>query len=417
MKHYWFTIETYVHISIKRNDVLLYNSYTGKSLIYKGEKKILAMVKRIESKKNLYVILLSEKDIADPVTRRFVVDIKENFMGDLIDASYSSGKPVQMKPILTVKNDVKYLKNDDDRSVGEDMMKYLTEISLYINDECSQNCFICQNAYKQFHCCTKNMKHKSESDIKKINVLLNELISSPVINLNIIGGNILSYSQFEDLITSLYKKKFQKTFFCHYSNINVDNNLLKLLKFNSSLVNILITLPADERKLIVAVETLKKEAIKAKYTFIIQYDREFEQIQNIVQSFDIIDYYLQPFYNGKNLKFFKKNVFVSKDEVLDDKPSIKEILRNMLINSQNFGRLTITSDGNIYSNINSRRIGILGKDSIYDVIYKEMYQGKSWRRIRKNVEPCKRCIFFALCPPISNYSYAIGKYDLCHMKI
>ncbi len=54
--------------------------------------------------------------------------------------------------------------------------------------------------------------------------------------------------------------------------------------------------------------------------------------------------------------------------------------------------------------------------TIHGRTYKEMYRGKSWRRIRKKVEPCKKCTFEALCPPLSNYEYALGANNLCHIR-
>lgn len=76
-------------------------------------------------------------------------------------------------------------------------------------------------------------------------------------------------------------------------------------------------------------------------------------------------------------------------------------------------KLTIIPDGKIYANINQPCIGKLGKDILYDVVYKEIYKGKSWRMTRLKTKPCTGCILSALCPPISNYEQIIGDYNVC----
>jgi pseudo-rSAM protein len=78
--------------------------------------------------------------------------------------------------------------------------------------------------------------------------------------------------------------------------------------------------------------------------------------------------------------------------------------------------LTVLSNKKVYANLNNPGIEILGRDDILDIVYKEMHKGKSWTKIRKYVTPCKSCVFNALCPPISNYEYTLGKYDLCYMS-
>ena len=45
-----------------------------------------------------------------------------------------------------------------------------------------------------------------------------------------------------------------------------------------------------------------------------------------------------------------------------------------------------------------------------------MDKGKSWWKLRTNIKPCNNCLYNLLCPPISNYEYVIGKYNLCNIK-
>ena len=407
-KKYWFTIESYVHISIKKDSLLLYNSLTGEALEYSGKPahKILHLVKKLHSPGNLRVIRLTQDDLEDLVLAQFVNKTRKYFMGDLIDTSYSKRKPVQLAPILNIKKDVNFLKKEATRSVGEDIMTYLTEVFLYINNHCEQKCSVCGTAYKQFSCCTLRRNRKGDMDTVKIKMYLEELKSSSLICLNILGGDIFTHANWAELIEIFNSNPAQKTFYSHYLNVikgNEDRNkvkaILNRIKTDSSLLKILVTYPIKKDKLKDLLETIKAVELNSKFVFIIQSEDEFEKAETLISSYQLDNHDFQPFYNGKNLEFFRQNVFLDKNEILQAKPTLNDIFQNSVVNKLNFGRLTVFHNGDIYANVNAPRLGVLGRDSLYDILYKEMDHGKSWRRLRKSVTPCKSCTFESLCPP------------------
>jgi pseudo-rSAM protein len=418
-KNFWFYIDTYVHISIKKNTLLLYNTLTGKALEYstKEDRGIINLVRRLLSGKNLQVTRLTGKDLQDPHISKFVTDIRNNFMGDIIDTSYSIGKPVQMMPILTIQGNVKQLKKDTTRSVGENMMKYLTEIFLFINNDCYQDCRMCNTAYKQFPCCAKMKNSKGELDIYKIEKLFNELMGSSLTNINILGGDIFAYSKFEELLEIINQHPAQKVYYCHYKNLAKEKSRYKLFHCDSSMLKILFSFPIEEERLQASLQILNNSNFKAKLIFVIEKESEFEEAEAIISKYRIANYGYLPHFNGENQLFFKENVFQDQEEILESRPQLRDIHQNMVVNNLNFGRLTITNNGHIYSNINASRLGVLGQDSLYDIVFKELDVGKSWKRIRKNLKPCNQCTFEALCPPVSNYSYAFGRNNLCHKPL
>ncbi len=429
-KAYWFYIETYVHISKKKDSLLLYNTFTGKALEYSGEphRKILNLVRRLQSRENLWIIRLTKRDLQDPVISEFVRTVRAYFMGDLLDTSFSRRKPVQMVPIVTIRKNVQLLKKQGNRSVGEGIMEYLSELSLYINSECRRDCGICAAAYKQFPCCTTQKAGKRELELSKIRELLKQLVSSTLTNINILGGDILAYGEFEELVDTLYKypgytdkgqpgHRVQKTFVAHYLNVAAGSGRLGALKPQSSLLKIPVTYPIDKEKLEAALEAVKAAGIDTTFIFILQNEAEYDAAEALITTLQIPGYKFLPFFNGKNLEFFQQNVFFEKKEILESKPSLRDIYQNGEVNSLNFGRLIVFSNGHIHANANAARLGILASDSIYDVLYKELYHGRSWRRIRKHAATCKGCTFQSVCPPLSNYTYAVGRNDLCFKGI
>ena len=49
---YWLYIEPYVHITLKKENVLLYNTVNGESIRYFNEPFIAALIKKLINKKN-----------------------------------------------------------------------------------------------------------------------------------------------------------------------------------------------------------------------------------------------------------------------------------------------------------------------------------------------------------------------------
>lgn len=418
-KDYWFYIETYVHISMKKDSLLLYNTFTGTALEYSGNTpaKVFALVRRLLHRGNLWIIRLSINDLKDPEIGGFVQAVRSRFMGDLLGTSWSDGKPVQTVPIVTIEKSVERLKGKDRRSVGEGLMEHLSELFFYINSRCSQDCRICQAAYKQFPCCTRAKGGSRELSTALIETLLIQVTASSISKINIHGGDITEFKELNKLVHLLEKNTAKKTYVVHYKNMAARGERLGILTPGHSHLKIPVTFPLDKASLEAALEVLGKIAVEATFCFIIQSEAEYDAAEALISTLAIPDYTFLPFFNGENLEFFQQNVFFEKDEILQSKPSLRDIYQNGEVNSLNFGRLSVFGNRHLHANPNAPRLGILGKDSIYDVLYNELYRGKSWRRVRKHQQPCKGCTFREVCPPLSNYTHALGRNDLCFKGI
>ncbi len=121
--------------------------------------------------------------------------------------------------------------------------------------------------------------------------------------------------------------------------------------------------------------------------------------------------------NDKFLSFSaaKKLLEKNEEDLFDDVHEQNDIFAKSKINLNNFGKLIILTNGDILSNINGKPLGNFHESSIKDAIYNELQTEESWRLTKNKVKVCKDCIYNQLCPPISNYELAIGKYNLCHV--
>lgn len=152
------------------------------------------------------------------------------------------------------------------------------------------------------------------------------------------------------------------------------------------------------------------------WLFKVYTEEELETVSKLIDQHELQNYKIVPVYDNTNLPFFEKQVFLEKEDIFSKPVSMQEIMRKQVLNTNNFGKLFITSDGSVYAGSTlEAQIGNLHTESIRQLIHKEMTEGKSWLRIRDQ-KPCCNCIYQWLCPSPSDYELAINRPNLCHIK-
>lgn len=412
-KSSWFYLDPYVHIAIKQGHALVYNTLTGQAL-KEDSPVIVDLIKRLNSKKNLLVVELGEEELNSPEIAAFVTRVRDHFSGDLIDKSFSGGKPIQMRPQVKVQKDVAELKKGGESYVGEEIMNYLTEISLYIDNSCTRDCSSCPGGYKQFAWCTRG-NVRNELEIEEIKRFLSDALGSSLFKLNILGGDIFAYSKFAGLVDYFNKSPKPKTYYSHYLNLEGREKEIGQIDKSSASFAVLVDLPVKEDRLAGVAAVLSSPDVQ--YIFMIQGEEEIASVEAIASRLHLRQVAFKPFYNGSNFDFFKNNVFINKEELFLLKPTLKQVFSRMKLNPLSFGKITVLSNRGIYADVNAKKIGVLGRDSLYDVVLREMFNGKSWRRSRNRVSPCKSCVYCYLCPPLTGYEYSLKRNNLCNLWI
>ena len=183
---------------------------------------------------------------------------------------------------------------------------------------------------------------------------------------------------------------------------------------NNFLYCVLVNFPIDIRLWEDVLITLREQNLSYKYIFNVASLNDCQDAEQLIERFRIKEYQIKPIYDGTNMTFFKEYVFLSKKDILSMPISIKNIFANQAINTYDFGKINIMSNGDVFANMNFLPIGNIYKDSVYDIVCKELNEGESWFRVRDK-EPCNRCVFQWLCPSPSDYEIAIGLTNLCHV--
>lgn len=371
---YWFTIEPYVYINILNKKALLYNTLDGK-YIKTFNLKIIQILEEILCEKNCGVALLPQYVYDDIEIKTFINELRSKFMGDIIEVSLSEGKPVQILPYLNYKDLHKY---KHQFSSLENLLQTLCEITIYLDDTVNVKALI---EYLQSF--SLNLTYNIIGDWK-----------------NIPNGNLL--------IDYLGQISYSNYIQCSYTYIPL---LESSLKKNFS-YQVYVSFPVDHFLMNSSYAFLNHQEIPFQYIFQVTSLDDCNEVATLIEKYDIQKYQLKPLYTKDNISFFKGNIFLTEKDILSTKVNMRTIFRRHIINENDFGKLSIHSNGDIYANVLHRKLGNINTDSIYQIIKKEIEIGESWLRIR-NQKPCCDCLYQYICPSPSDLDFVIGQLNLC----
>ena len=377
--NYWLKIEPYVHISIVNSNVLLYNTFDG-SFIESKDIEIVKLLKETLLKENCGVVLLTAERYNLDNIRKFIMELRAKYMGDIIDIELSKSKPVQIMPFTSLVNTQELFKKQN-FPTGKKILEYLSEISIYVD---------------------------YNTNIMDLNSFLKSLPNISTVN---IIANLKDVANYKELLLVLDQFPSLKKITCNYSNVIS----LQPEFVNNFSYSILINYPIDISKWNYSRRLLLNQSIPFECIFEVTSMDNYSQINKFIEEFGIEKHQLKPVYTGDNIDFFKENVFLTKDDILSTPLSISDFFINQSMNIFDFGKIAIMSNGDIYANVNYPILGNIHTHSIYEIISKELEEGRSWLRIR-NQAPCNTCLYQWFCPSPSNYEIAIGRPNLCHVK-
>lgn len=412
-------IEPYTHINIKDGNCLLYNTLDGQLLVYENSPSIAALLAQMMSPQNLNAII-TEKNLLEENNLLKFLELAKNmqllYWYDYTKEDSSHKKPVSIPAILNFHREREKMALDPERNLGIDIMKYLHKLNIYINcfqDDLSNTLF--KEGYKQFlfPYSEKDYKELKFSDIQK---MLEQIKTSVFCEITILGGNIFQYTELGELLECLTQLPLKKELGLFYKDITEENlERLKFLageKLKDVSFKVFVASPLEKNKLIRCIELIKQFIIQPMYEFVVQSEADADDLDEILNVIDPNEFQVKPFYNGNNYKFFQENIFIQKDDLSEPVVSKKDIYARSVMNTTTFGHITILSNGAVHSNPNEAPIGSIAQN-VKQLILNEFTEGKGWFKLRKDLEPCAKCIYQQICPPVSHYEYVLGRNDLC----
>lgn len=406
----WLYLEPYTFISEDKDYHYFYNANAFKSISFHKNEVISPIVAELQNIDNLYSVKIRVKDLEDLRLLNFVETIQSLGLGDIIEGDLD--KPIIMPPILNLQKSIKRLK-EHKVPIGENILSYLHEVSIYVNGTCSFDCPNCQARYKQYLCCTKSTKVLNPTLLRDF--LFSIYYTGAAVTLS--GGNIFQYKELEEVLAIVEGIDATHTLVSDWRNIPEDLSVLSKRKKEAFRLKVLVNEPADTAAVIALAQRIKELRIKQCWEISITSFPEYEKAEALSESLSewADDVTIRPFYTGENIGFFEECIFIDQEELDNIELDRQGIFALQALNTNHFGKITILPDGHVYANVNEKPLGRI-QDPIKEMLCAELGKGTSWRRTRYHLEPCLQCRYKLICPSPSNYELAIGKNNLCHMN-
>lgn len=404
---YWFYLEPYCFIFKTENEYVVYNTLNSSYLRVPEAPLISDIMSILDDASNGYCIVLDETQVAEPSFVKFVKQVKDTFSGGLVNANSENSKPFIFKPVLFLNTNIRKAKEKDFSFLGERILENLNEVSMYLPNACKENCEGCTSYYKQMlHCTCFSAENMSIANYLS---LILDLNSSGVKKVNILGGDLLNNEYFLDLLPTLNGCNFKRVYHLYINNL--EETYKELLNDDIELV---VSIHSGFDKELVETWMNSFSSYNVLWKFVILSEVDILKMESLnVPSFVRME--VKPFYTGKNLSFFKENIFCSLEDIISEPISRKTIFRRQTLNEYFFGKLVFLPSGNVYANLNCRMIGKYPQSSLKKLVFEELTNSTAWFLLRDK-QPCDKCLNKYLCPSVSDYELVIGKDNLCLLE-
>ena len=405
---FWYGLKSEVYVHICKDKVLAYDTKQKKCRVSE-DKHVISLLRKAEEEESLGCVLIDEVKQFPSVLKWIQSTCKEN-MAIKIPYQKEVEHPVILRPLLSLNKDVSKIKDEKIMPFywGTNVKHLLNSLTIYVNANCKLNCKKCRTYCSQIPFCTNcEIENGTSLSTSQLNPLLLELSTFPIRSINIFGGDVYDKMILEVLKNAVERYSFCFRIYIHYEAYQKNGFV------DSQVVHLLIPAGFDAKYLKDIYKRVDNS--RAVLHFVVETEDDLQSVDNFVYKNNVVSYQSHPYYTGNNRDFFENYVYMSEEDLINAKLSMREVFRNQKLNANNFGTLYVMPNGSIMARMDGPTLGYVGHDELIDVIYKELISNTAWRNIRQG-EPCSQCVFQYLCPPLSNYESVIGKNDLCYMR-
>jgi pseudo-rSAM protein len=344
----FFYFEPNIHINIGLpNTVLIYNFSTAKETLVRSIPFFLKVKQLInEYEFGFY--------IDQPELIEVCQSLKDNLIGDII-VTKENKLPFLIPPhFFKVEKTRDYFTKLESRNINNNIFDYIFNLDLFIGTSFSDS--------------NKNIfPHLSNNNVIS-NVCFDDLIDclkdykfcSNIQSVNIYIAN-------SNIDSSVFFKKLRKILGTTTINLHLpvilSNNYIGDYKRNLYFDSRQIENPKVLNKLI------NKISIHDSITFVVESAKQFYIAEKIAIVKELDSYSVYPNFNGSNYEFFRKNVFIDHSTLFEEILSIDELFRNSQLNTNDFGRILIDSNGSYKTNLLGKTIGQINNDDLLKIVF------------------------------------------------
>lgn len=331
-KKKWLYLEPYTFIWNSQDSAYVYNSLSGEGFKFNHSPDTHAIAVELADMNSLGSVELDENQLASDSVTAFVKRIK-----DLIAGNVLTYRPVVMPPMLNLQADIERLRKDA-RSSGENALQYLYQMDI---------------------------RFASHNDSDYTNRLMNfirPLKNSIIRFINIHDAGLLDNVVLDMIISGLDGIQAPKEICLHLHEFAESFVKLKKADPKSYRFKVIISGNIDMNVMADAVRIMEESAKPVSWEFQVTSADECLLAENIIERYSLSVVGIKPFYNGNNRRFFEDNVYVTEEDLQTPELSRREVFAHQALNVNDFGKLTVTPDGDVYANTHHPPLGTIDND-------------------------------------------------------
>lgn len=388
-----------VHIWADKSSLLFFDTRNQNRKRFELNYLNKQMYNELSDVRNLYCIELGQNNRDEAL----LAEITREGFGVILQTSYEQ-RPIAIPPFHILKERF-YIGGN---RFFPRVMDYIKTITVHLGGDCKHKCPGCQYLYRQIHNCFSEKVCLTSEFIQALQYRINASNNLETINI------ICSSTDIELLQSSKIMQKEGVLTVYHLSWKNLSEDIIQSINSSGySLVKIIIDLSCisdeqldnicrlqkmyNDRIIIVFCVTGVKDEILLK-----------QHINQTVKENIEIHYC----YIGKDKEHIRQNYLLDYSDLQGLSADHNRIFGNRELNFTLFGRLVIHPDGTVRLNENTEVIGSV-EDDWTDMLNKALNKPNPWLLTRNKTEPCSRCIFCDLCPPIRNLELYMGDKLAC----
>lgn len=399
MKKYWLTLYPHTFIWYDERGGLLYNSVRGNSREFAPDPLTEKAYRELCDLDNLYTCEIDEPDgDGHPAFKAWTETVVSQGFGQLTERTEGVPRPVSYFPQPRVMHDLERIRWEKENAVGGKIIDYLHEIVLHLNGSNRARGYHRQGLFP--------LPNAGTLDTETVAGLLTAWMAQHVGTVHLLGDPH-AYPGLDRLAVLLDSCPADKVFHLVAEDLEENAEAVRLLQGHGIRTDIV----CEDAARIPAPKAAWGET---SYTVAVTDEDECLRAERFSERHPGIPVEAVPVYTGDNLPFFRKHVFLDREDLAEPGLSKREVFAHQLLNTHFFGKLYVTPDKKVYANLNRPPLGTTD-DTVYDLLYREITEGSSWMLTRSE-GACRSCPYRWLCPSPSNYELVIGRPDLCHLS-
>ncbi len=407
-KEFWLWLNPETFIWKNSDEALVFNSGKGNGFLIPLSQVLSSIIERLINPEQMYCSEVIPVEVRDKLTGAFIDKVVKTGCGGICERVEGNPKPVVMFPKLNVQRSVERQSKISGTYRDDKIMLDLFEVTICFNGIGDKKK---RGWNRQF------IYPPVTNESLNSNILLKQLEAASGSNglrsVNLLASDFSGIESIIEIVDSLSRLNATRTLWCRIADLKDQSAkvISRLCKGSFGLI-IIVDPVANSEGSGRSIDDVICDFPEATWRFIISGESDYEMAAGIIESLGSpVEAQFVPLFTGENLDFFIEHVFIQPADLLESGLTKREIFAHQAVNTFDFGKVSLMPDGRFYANLNHPPIGKLD-ESLKEVLYRELFSGKSWRRIRDE-KPCTECLYRWLCPSPSGYELVIGRPDLC----